>query len=142
MSEEKNRQEALRWWKQALGDLKAARASRRAGACNWACFQAQQAGEKALKACWLFYGAEPWGHSLFKLIDDYPVASLKPGLASVAAEAKTLDKLYIPTRYPNGLPDITPDEAYTRKDAAEAIAAAKAVLRVCAGLTLFKGAPR
>jgi HEPN domain-containing protein len=28
-----------------------------------------------------------------------------------------LDRYYIPTRYPNGLPDLTPGQVYFRKDA-------------------------
>jgi HEPN domain-containing protein len=28
-----------------------------------------------------------------------------------------LDRFYIPTRYPNGLPDLTPAEAFTADDA-------------------------
>ena len=28
-----------------------------------------------------------------------------------------LDRFYIPTRYPNGLPDITPDAAFTDENA-------------------------
>lgn len=32
-----------------------------------------------------------------------------------------LDRFYIPTRYPNGLPDLTPDKAYFEEDASAAI---------------------
>ena len=35
-----------------------------------ACFHAQQAGEKALKAVWYYADADPWGHSIRKLIED------------------------------------------------------------------------
>ncbi|MHB1275815.1 MAG: HEPN domain-containing protein [Candidatus Humimicrobiaceae bacterium] len=28
---------------------------------EWACFQSQQAGEKALKALWYYYAFDPWG---------------------------------------------------------------------------------
>jgi HEPN domain-containing protein len=139
MSEEKHRQEALRWWSQALADLKAARASLRSETFNWSCFQAQQAGEKALKACWMAHGEEPWGHSLFKLIDDLRLAEVKQALAGCVEAAKALDKLYIPTRYPNGLPDLTPAEAYTAKEAADALALAESVLRVCARIGGFTG---
>ena len=48
-------------------------------------------------------------------------------------EARDLDKLYIPTRYPNGLPDITPSEAYSLLDAQNAIKAAKHIIRVAEG---------
>jgi HEPN domain-containing protein len=42
------------WFEQAKADLRAAELSASGGAHEWACFQAQQAGEKALKA--LLYG--------------------------------------------------------------------------------------
>ena len=32
-----------------------------------------------------------------------------------------LDRFYIPTRYPNGLPELTPDQAYFEEDAREAL---------------------
>jgi HEPN domain-containing protein len=40
--------------------------------------------------------------------------------------AAKLDRFHIPTRYPNGLPDITPDQAYFKEDAESAIAIAEA----------------
>lgn len=35
-----------------------------------ACFHAQQSAEKSIKAIWYFLDADPWGHSIKKLIDD------------------------------------------------------------------------
>jgi HEPN domain-containing protein len=32
-------------------------------------------------------------------------------------DAAALDRFYIPTRYPNGLPDLTPGKYYFQKDA-------------------------
>jgi len=49
MSQENYKKESARWLKQAIADLKAARNSQKANNFEWACFQAQQAGEKALK---------------------------------------------------------------------------------------------
>lgn len=37
------------------------------------------------------------------------------------SHAAHLDKFYIPTRYPNGLPDLTPSQVYNSQDAAQAI---------------------
>jgi HEPN domain-containing protein len=42
--------------------------------------------------------------------------------------AKTLDKFYIPTRYPNGLPDSIPADVYTAADAKRALDAVALVL--------------
>ncbi len=42
---------AAKWMKQAEADLKAAKDSLEDGNHEWGCFQSQQCGEKALKAC-------------------------------------------------------------------------------------------
>ena len=132
MSREKSSSEARRWLDQAAADLRAAEHSTRAGSHEWACFQAQQAAEKALKALWFANGFEPWGHSVLKLIEDYPDASVRLArLESLSSSAKALDKLYIPTRYPNGLPDLSPFEVYTEIEAQVAIAAARSVVAAC-----------
>lgn len=132
MGSEKRLAEARRWFAQAAADLRAAESSTRAGSHEWACFQAQQAAEKALKAAWLANGFEPWGHSVLRLIDEYPQVDVRAGVFSpLRAAAKALDKLYIPTRYPNGLPDLTPFEVYTEGEAQAAIAAAGGVVAVC-----------
>jgi HEPN domain-containing protein len=132
LSKEKHADEALRWLGQARADLRAAEGSVRTGSHEWACFQAQQAAEKALKALWLGNGFEPWGHSVLRLIDDYPDEAVRLGsLAGLRSAAKALDKLYVPTRYPNGLPDLAPYEVYTELEAQAAIAAAQSVLAAC-----------
>ena len=43
-------EEAGRWFKQALRDLKAAKDNLNAENYEWACFQSQQSAEKAVKA--------------------------------------------------------------------------------------------
>ena len=48
-------------------------------------------------------------------------------LSSLLDKAKELDKLYIPTRYPNGLPDLTPSEVYTEEEASRAIESSKII---------------
>ena len=69
---------------------------------------------------------------MLKLIDDYPEESIRSGaLGPLRASAKALDKLSIPTRYPNGLPDLTPFEVYTDAEAQAAIAAAGGVVAAC-----------
>lgn len=129
MSDEKRAHEAGRWLSQAKADLKAAQASRQAGSFEWSCFQCQQSGEKALKAVWMAAGYDPWGHSLIRLVDEYPDPSRRSDLRGCLEQARLLDKLYIPTRYPNGLPDLTPSEVYAEPDAAAALQAAERILR-------------
>ena len=121
MSAEKLIEDSRRWLRQAQADLKAARSSRDNGSNEWASFQAQQAAEKAMKALWFFSGHDPWGHSIAKLIIDFPDGALKTRIEPLTADAKALDKLYITTRYPNGLPDMIPAEVYTSDESREAI---------------------
>lgn len=129
MSAEKSLLEARRWISQGEADLRAAEASRAAGSHEWACFQSQQAGEKAVKALWLAGQHDPWGHSVLRLIQDHPESAVRERLRRFLEQARLLDKLYIPTRYPNGLPDLTPAEVYGESDALSAIAAARTILR-------------
>jgi len=138
MSAEKSRDEAARWYRQARADIEAAESSRVAGHFEWACFQAQQAGEKALKALWYAWGADPWGHSLARLIDEFPEEGIRDELESKVRDiAAGLDKDYIPSRYPNGLPDLTPTEVYTEAEAVSAIQGARAILDLTAALGRF-----
>ena len=60
------------WLNQALRDLEQAEDSRRAGRHEWACFAAQQAAEKAVKALHLRLGQEGWGHVAAKLLRELP----------------------------------------------------------------------
>lgn len=61
--------------------------------------------------------------------------ALRPQAPTVDDElldrARALDKLYIPTRYPNGLARGAPTDFYTKPEAERAIADAEAVLAVC-----------
>ena len=135
MSQERYRKEAKRWLQQARSDLEASKDSRAAGHYEWACFQAQQAAEKGMKAIWFHHAYDPWGHSLIKLLRDFPDAEVREQLEDLADSAKLLDKLYIPTRYPNGLPDATPGEVYTRSEAETASETAKTIIERAAAIT-------
>jgi HEPN domain-containing protein len=132
MSVEKERHEAARWLDQARADIRAAESSIAAGVFEWACFQSQQAAEKALKAFWLYHSADPWGHSMLKLIEEFPDDELRSAISPLLPQAKALDKLYIPTRYPNGLPDSIPSEVYTEPEARSAVELARQVIEVVA----------
>jgi HEPN domain-containing protein len=114
-------EEAARWLAEADEDLEVARVLSDTGHFSRACFHAQQGGEKALKAFLYSRGAdEPWGHSVAKLIEDS--ASFDPALGDLRRLGNVLDRFYIPTRYPNGLPGGLPSKAYCKEDASEAIA--------------------
>ncbi len=127
----KNRYEAERWLRTAEEDLRAAEALAQAGAFAQACFYAQQSAEKAVKALWYAIDADPWGHSVQKLVVDFPQKQSLPDLNKWIEQAALLDKFYIPTRYPNGLPDLTPGQVYTRKDAQQGLETARAIVAAC-----------
>ncbi|MEZ0321969.1 MAG: HEPN domain-containing protein [Thermus sp.] len=120
MSVEKRRAEARWWLAQAQDDWEAGNALLQAGKFAQAAFLAQQAGEKALKALRLFLGLDPWGHSLARFLRDLPEEE-SPAFRNLLPKALALDKLYIPTRYPDALPGLTPKKAYTREEAERAL---------------------
>jgi HEPN domain-containing protein len=136
MSIEKNVYEALRWLRTGEDDLDAASVLRENKKFPHACFHAQQAGEKALKAVWHYADADPWGHSIRKLVEDLENVdlSLYDRLKSLLRAGTMLDRFYIPTRYPNGLPELTPGEAYLDEDAEECIRHANEILTVVKSL--------
>jgi len=119
MSTEKNRIEAQRWLHTADDDLDSAIILKENKKFAHSCFHAQQTAEKALKAVWYYSDADPWGHSIKKLIDDLESIDLDlfEMFKKFSRQGTILDRFYIPTRYPNGLPDITPDIAFNEEDA-------------------------
>ncbi len=120
------------WWVQAQADLAHARNARAEGAYDWACFAAHQAAEKAMKAVLEKNGSRAWGHTLTFLLQALQKAEMLP--PDLPDRARILDKHYIPTRYPNGLPEGAPTEFYTRQEADDAIGHAEAILRFCDGV--------
>ena len=128
MSLTNNALEAWRWWDTASDDLRVAETLSREKMYAHACFSCQQSGEKALKALWYSVDGDPWGHSIQKLIKEFPEQRLLGKKTHWLLSSKTLDKLYIPTRYPNGLPDLTPSQTYTKEDARAAIKRARFIL--------------
>ena len=121
---------AADWFRQAEADLRHASQALDDGAYEWACFAAQQAAEKAAKAAHAARGQEAWGHVVTELLD--ALRSQTPDIDDALLDrARALDKLYIPTRYPNGLAGGAPADIYTRPEAERAIADAEVVIAVC-----------
>lgn len=116
-----------RWLRSAREDLAYARVATEAGHHAPACFHAQQAAEKAVKAVHYGRGARVViGHNVRALIE-----SLTPSVGALSArldDARDLDVFYIPTRYPNGLESGTPGEAFGPQQSARAMAAAQAIV--------------
>lgn len=82
------------WLLQAEKDLEMAEIARNAGRHEWACFAAQQAAEKAVKALHLHLGQEAWGHLVARLLKELPLEVPQ----ELVEKARYLDGLYIPTR--------------------------------------------
>jgi HEPN domain-containing protein len=121
---------AADWSRQADSDLQHARHALDDGDYEWACFAAQQAAEKAVKAVHAARGQEAWGHVVTELLQALRASETEIDDA-LLDRARALDKLYIPTRYPNGLAGGAPADFYTRAEAERAIGEAEAVLASC-----------
>ena len=116
------------WLKQAEADLNAAINSKASMDYNWSCFQAQQTGEKALKA---FLYANGFTSIITPSLKELLIEAEKidPTFTSLKSEAKALDAYYITTRYPNGLGgDLPPAEYYEEDDAESCIGSATSIL--------------
>ena len=114
------------WLNQALRDLDQAADSRRAGRHEWACFAAQQAAEKAVKALHLHLGEEAWGHVVAKLLRELPASLSVSG--DLVEKGRVLDTYYIPPRYPNSHPEGAPFEHYGPLQSDEAIKYAREII--------------
>ena len=115
--------EGLRWLHQAESDLRFAQLGLREGFYAQVCFQCQQICEKAIKA--IRYGGGErtvYGHSLVELTDGVEL------FAGFREELALLDQYYIPTRYPNGLPGGTPSDAYSQRQAKDAVDVATSIV--------------
>ena len=119
---------SLRWLNQAEADFDAAQDSLKSEHFEWACFQAQQAAEKALKAFLFSKGLRAViTHSTSELL----IEAQKHASFDIPQKyAKTLDSYYIPTRYPNGLPGTSiPARYYSKEDADICINYAELILK-------------
>ena len=121
--------QARRWLDAALDDIRHARHAEEGGFHAHACFSAQQAAEKAVKAVHHARGARAvLGHSIRNLIER--LEPRIPELDRLLDDARELDLHYIPARYPNGLEAWTPGVGFGARQSAAAIAAASAIVAV------------
>jgi len=123
-----NLQEAKRWFKQAENDLSASKNSLNSENYEWACFQAQQSAEKALKSILYAKGYRKiLTHSIYELVKE--VSKFDKAFTELKKKAKILDAVYIPARYPNGIAgEMIPAEYYEQEDAKECISYAGLIL--------------
>lgn len=124
-----HREESLRWLTQAKDEFQDADDLRKRNRFYLALFHFQQAAEKALKA-YLYLKVKSievfYTHSIDDLLE--MTFDITPDFREVA-QAKKLDRYYIPTRYPNGLPGSVPSRYFDDpKEAEEAMELAKSLI--------------
>lgn len=120
------------WLEAAREDLEHAGHAEEGGYFQWACFSAQQAAEKAVKAVFQSMGAEAWGHSVSDLLDE--LADRRNVPDELVDRAIELDKAYIATRYPDAHQSGTPGQRYTRREANRLRGYAEEILEFSEGL--------
>jgi len=112
------------WFAQAAHDLELAELAAKHGRHEWACFAAQQAAEKALKALHLQLGQAVWGHAVTRLLEELPLAVPE----ELRDAARRLDAYYIAPRYPDAFPEGPPARYFGPQQSKEAIRHARAIL--------------
>jgi len=122
------RDEALRWFDEALWDLETARILHREKRFNAAAFYSHQAAEKACKALLYYVNEVPWGHSVRELLTRYFNRLGEKPREDLLRYARELDRHYIPSRYPNAHPSGTPHEAYDEETSERALDSAEKVI--------------
>ena len=115
-----HKEESLRWFTQATDEFQDADDLRTRERFYLALFHFQQAAEKALKA-YLYVTVKSvevmYTHSINDLMK--MAVEVDPDFEKVSA-AKKLDRYYIPTRYPNGLPGGVPSRYFDDPEEAKA----------------------
>ena len=117
---------AADWFEQAIRDLEQAEASRRDGRHEWACFAAEQAAEKAVRAAHLSLGQDAWGHLVARLLSELPVDVPD----DLIEKAKVLDGFHIPTRDANSHAEGPPFEHFGSIQSDEALRYAREIIEL------------
>ena len=124
----KYQKEAKRWYDQSREDLKSAKILLDNERYYMVCFVSQQIAEKALKSV-IYLNKEDLvlGHSIKKLADW--AGQYDDTFKELGKEIAILDSYYIPTRYPNGLPDSIPAEVFSSSSAQKTYKLAKITIK-------------
>lgn len=96
------------WWRQSELEARAAEDLLTTGHHAWCCFTFQQSAEKAIKALLEQQNLGIEGHNLNQLIRRLPGTPPQ----SVLGACSRLNRLYIPTRYPDAVPSGAPVDQY------------------------------
>jgi HEPN domain-containing protein len=134
---DRHRLEARRWFGEAEADLATAVDLVEKERFNWACFVAQQAAEKAVKAVHLARGeGVEKVHSVLALIggrEEEGISRIQE-LRHLRKAARELDKNYIPARYPNGVPFGMPHEFYGEENGRDCVEWARTIIEAVRSL--------
>lgn len=114
------------WQRQAELDLKAAESLLAAKNFEWACFTSQQSAEKALKAILIDHGVSVATHNLVEMLKSLAGRMTLP--TDVIQAGNTLNRYYIPTRYPGAFASGAPGDQYFEPEAREAVDLARVVI--------------
>jgi HEPN domain-containing protein len=113
----------LDWFRQAENDWDWGNHTLESGHFAQACFIAQQVAEKALKSLCLYQKLDTIKtHSVRKIAQELGING------EIEDIAKYLDLFYIPTRYPDSLPEGAPFESFTREQAKDGLEKALYIL--------------
>ena len=111
------------WFKQAENDWEWGNHTLDSGFYAQACFISQQVAEKALKSLCLFRKLDTVRtHSVRKIARELGING------EIEEMGKYLDLFYIPTRYPDSLPEGAPFESFTKQQAKDALDKALSIL--------------
>jgi HEPN domain-containing protein len=124
---------SLDWLAQSERDVEHAAKDVTDGYYEHACFEAQQAAEKAVKGVYQRLHAEAWGHRAAKLLEELGGLGLAVPTELIEL-GKVIDQYYLPTRYPNGFESGAPKDFYTKDQADDAVQRAKRIIRWCADI--------
>ena len=129
-----SQQNALRWIREAENTLGQAERNCRQDAYNLACFLAEQAAQKALKAVRYLDGARfVTIHSISELIVE--ISKNRPEFLTLRSSAAILDQYYLTTRYPDAVAEpAIPSEIFTKEQAEQALSIARTIFQTCQSL--------
>ena len=116
-----------RWFNQAIHTYDSAKRDHEDTDFDWACFKCQQAAEFALKALLRGAGRLGIGHSLLRLTEE--VEALGIDVEEIRKCSLTLERFYIPTRYPDAYPEGSPYEFYDVGEAERALDCCSAIIK-------------
>lgn len=131
-----SKQNAERWFKEAESTFRQAKRNCEEGAYNLACFLAEQASQKALKAILYLDGARFINiHSVKELLGE--VSKKHEEFSEFIEAGMKLDQYYLSTRYPDAVPEpAIPSEIFAKSQAEEAVEIAGKIFEVCEKLVI------